>query len=94
MNKRTVLVRSKIRNVGTHRGGIVREDKHLKPEDRKCVVLHERIERYLQDKRGFKYGKAHRIATAFEKQACFRNDPTGWQRYSGRIGALVEKNKR
>jgi hypothetical protein len=51
------------------------------------------MEHHLMHERGFKEEKAHKIATAFEKQAFFKRKKREWRRYNSLVGGLVRQNK-
>jgi hypothetical protein len=90
-----VVIRNKVTNVGTHRGGVIAIDRKLPAKYRKPIVFHERREHFLMRKAKPKrsYRVAHRIANEEEREKYFKGNNEGWKEY-GKVVRRIEKQNR
>jgi hypothetical protein len=90
-----VKVCRRVATVGSHRGGVVRVDERLPKEFRQHTIQHEKLEDYLMRHKKLKYPKAHKIATAMEKQTFLQTKTKEeWKTYNSIVGGLVRANKK
>jgi len=92
-----IKIVKKLRQVGSHRGGIIRVSREVpKGKDRKEVITHEKIEHYLmkpkkEGGRGMKEAQAHKISDAMTKNIYYRNNEKGWNKHQKLIKKIHKK---